>query len=180
MAFKYGKIRNGGTSNKGLYVFFGVFALLLFLIIASVFSFLGNEKGLPDADLLLCLVCAACAFMPEKHACIYALIFGLFADLFLYAPTAFSPVVYIVSVLLTSRLCKGFSRLGSVVMAVCSMPAMAIRGTVDTVVTLMLFKDASVKTVLLEMCLPFMLVSFAWAIVICFICRRVVMRLRLN
>lgn len=180
MALKYGKIKSDGRKNVRLYVFFGIMGLLLFLLTASVLSFLSDKKGLPDADLLLCLVCAACAFMPEKKACIYALVFGLFADLFLFAPTAFSPIVYMVAVLVTSRLYKGFSRLGSVIMAVCSMPAVAIRGTVDAVVTMTLFKDASLRSILLEKSLPFMLIGFAWAIVICFVCRRIVLWMRLD
>jgi cell shape-determining protein MreD len=179
MAFKYGKIKSE-KKNTGLYVFFGILGLLLFLLTASALSFISNRKGLPDADLLLCLVCAACAFMPAKRACVFALVFGLFADLFLFAPTAFSPIVYMIAVLLTSRLYRGFSKLGSVVMAVCSIPAFAVKNSVDTVVTLTLFRDASLKKILIDTSLPFMLINFAWAIVICFVCRKLILHLRLD
>lgn len=173
-------MRFGSKKNTaGLYVFYAVFALILFLLMASVLPFLSSAKGFVPADLLLCLVCAMSAFADRKSSCIFAVILGFMADLFIFEPTAFSPVVYLASALLVPMLHRYFSYLGSVVMAVCSVPACILRSCVDSAVTVALFRNVQYSEVFARIALPLFVVNFASAIVICFICRLFVKKLRL-
>ena len=175
MAFKYKKI-----NHRGIHIFTAVAGLVLFLLSSSVIPFLSQLKNAPSPDLLLCLVCASGAFLPKKQACIYAVIFGFFADLFLYAPMSFSPVVYLVSVFVTCICLSFFSEIGSITAAVCSVPAILIRIITKSIATAVVFEDAGFFKVLGENLLPEFAVNFASVIVICFICRRLIYKLNTN
>lgn len=171
---------NSKKNTVGLCVFFCIVSLVLFLVMASVLPFLGQAKGFPTADLLLCLVCAMSAFMDRKKACIFAVTLGFLADLFLFEPTAFSPVVYLLSALIVPVFHSYFTYLGSVVMAVCSVPACFIRSVLESVVTLTLFENVTASSVLSQITLPTFVVNFASSIVICFVCRLFVGKMRLS
>ena len=172
MAFKF---KNGSPikkSNKAKYIFTGVFALVLFLVSASVIPFFMLEGNLPCADLLICLVCAVCPYFTLKESCVTALICGFLADLFLYPPTSFSPVVYVAAVVVTGYFLRRFRASTSVSMAVCSLCAIFIRCAVETVGALSVTEGVSLWDILSSYTLPMVLINFASAIVICFIAKR--------
>ena len=172
MAFKF---KNGETLRKkstAKYVFISIYALLLLLICASVIPFVTIHSGVPSGDLLLCLVCVLCAYSTLKESVVFALIFGLFADLFLYMPTSFSPVVYVAAAVLSGMCLAKFRNLSSVTVAVCSLPAILIRCSVETVTALTSTDGVSFWSIIGSYTLPMLLVNFACAIVICFIFRR--------
>lgn len=173
MALKYRKKNETGT-----YIFVSVFGLVLFLLSASVVPFLAGQKGVPSPDLLLGLVCASSAFLDRRKACIFAVIFGFMSDLFITSPTAFSPIVYLAAVLIVPRCLMFFSRHGTVITAVCSVPAIAVRCIVRAVATSAVFGGVPFASLLSDNVLYTFMFTFASCIVICFVCRRLIYRIK--
>ena len=172
MAFKYKNKEIREKRNAAKYIFISVFALILFLISASVIPFIAQNGRIPSGDLLLCLIGAFCAYATLKEGMVFALIFGLLADLFLYPPTSFSPIVYVAAVIVTGLLLKRFARVSSIIVAVCTLPAILIRCSVETVNALTNSDGLSLWDILGAYTLPMVVINFACAIVICFIFRR--------
>lgn len=173
MALKYRK-----KNDTGAYVFASVMGLITFLLSASVMPFLAGAKNLPAPDLMLALVCALSVLLPVRHACIFAVIFGFVADIFIYAPTAFSPIVYLAAVLIVPNLLRFFTRHGTVIIAVCSVPAILLRCVVRMFATAAEFAEPSFLQIARDSLVYTFLFTFACVIVICFICRLFIRKIK--
>ena len=175
MAYRY---KNDG---KGLHIFLSVFALVCFLLASSVIPFFsGKNPQLPTADILLCFVCALCAFTDVKKASVYALCLGFLADLFIFPPTALSPIVFLVCVLL-SRFFQGyFSRVGTLAISISTLFCSLLRLFVSAAVTA-INAGVSASGHLLKYEFPMgIIIDFACAIVLTFIMRIIFKKLHLK
>lgn len=174
MAYTYNK------NNKGIYVFFGVMSLAVFLVSASVLPFLAQTKNFAMPDLALCLVCILPCFMPVKTACIYALSLGFLCDLFINSPVCFSPVIYLAAVCIMPFFHGHFSRVGAVTAAVCSIPAFLIRGIAGTAVMIYAYGGENFTGIITAKLLPELGVNLACSIVVCAIIFFIVEKSRLK
>ena len=164
-------------NDRRIYVFLGVMSLVVFLLSSSVMPFIAGEKAFPAGDLMLCFACLVPAFVPVKSAVVFALVLGFLSDLFLNEPQCFSPIIFLVSVLLVSFFYRFFSRIGSLTMAVCALPCLAIRSIVDTFVIMASYKDSKAFDVLSAITLPSLAVNFALSIVTAFVLRKLIKKL---
>lgn len=174
MAYAYNK------NSKGIYVFFGILSLIVFLVSASVLPFLSQTKNFAMPDLALCLVCILPCFMSVKTACIYALSLGFLSDLFINSPVCFSPVIYLAAVCIMPYFHSHFSRVGTVTAAVCSIPAFLIRGTVGAAVMIYVYGGENFKSIITAKLLPELGVNLACSLVICAVIFYIVEKSRLK
>ena len=175
MAFR---IKSSAKEMKGIYILLSVMSFVFFVLSSSVIPFM-SPVGKTSGDALFCFVCCIPAFVPRKSAVIYALILGFLADLFINAPTSFSPVIYLVSVVVAFYFYGFFSRVGSLVIAVCALPCLVIKGVVDTFSLMAQFEDSTASAVIGAKTFPSLVLNFAFAIVIAFILRTITKKFRI-
>lgn len=161
------KYKNGTAERRRDYISLFVFSLVLFLLSSGVLPFIAQEKNAPVPNLLLCAVCASSAFLTRKEAGIFAVICGFFADLFLYLPTSFSPVVYLLASQITPFLLDKVTRRGFVTNAVCSLGAIVVSRALEVAVALFAFANADFTALFTKLFLPSVAMDFAFSIVIC-------------
>lgn len=174
MNYKY---KNDG---KGMYIFLGITALVCFLLASSVFPFLFSSPGKPVPDIMLCFVCALTAFTDIKKSSIYALSLGLAADLFVNPPTALSPIVFLLCMCAATFLRRFFSRTGTLVIAICTIPCSLIKYLVSCAVSVLTVDGAGVMRKSLSVIPLGLLCDFACAIALVFVMRFIGKKLRLR
>lgn len=157
--------------DKRIYIFLGIMSLIVFLLSSSVLPFISDGKVGPEGNLVLCFVCLIPAFVPMKSAAIFALVLGFLCDLFIYSPESFSPIVFLVGVFVVSYLYRFFSRTGTLVMAVCSLPCLALKMVLDTFAVMASHNDSGAFDVISKLTLPSLAINFAFAIAAAFILR---------
>lgn len=170
MAVKY------KNNDRRMYIFLAVSSLIVFLLSASVMPF--SMK--PTADLMLCFVVVIPCFASKKAAYVTAVLLGFFADLFINAPTCFSPVVYLACTAIVPLFHRYFARMRFTTAAVCAIPSIALRALVGTVTLMASFKGATLSSVLSRVILPEMVINFAFTLVCAFVCIFVVEKFRIN
>ena len=134
----------------------------------------------PAADLMLCFVVTVPCFAHKKASYVTAVLLGFFADLFINAPTCFSPVVYLACTAIVPLFHRYFVRIRPVTTAVCALPSIALRAIVGTVTLMTGFKGARLSSVLVCVILPEMLINFAFTLVCAFVCMFIVEKFRIN
>ena len=152
-------------------LFFGICALICFLLSSSVFPFISGFASMPCPDLLLCFCCILPRFCDTKRAAIYAVILGFLSDLFINIPYMFSPVIYLISVLITPYFYRYFNRTGTVMAAVCALPALLLHKAVETVIIMITRQTAVLGTIIWKNTLPHLIIDFAFVILLGFIMR---------
>lgn len=169
------------NDKKGMYIFLGVTALICFLLASSVIPFFAADNPrLPTADILLCFVCTLCAFTDVKKAALFAVSTGFLADLFILSPTALSPVVFLACVLV-SRFVQGyFSRVGTLAVAISTLPCSLIRILVSVSVTAINAGIPASKMLWTSRFPMGIIVDFAQAIVLTFLMRVICKKLHLK
>ena len=169
------------NDSNGLHIFLSVSALVCFLLASSVIPFFGDKSSsLPTADILLCFVCTLCAFTDVKKALVYAVCLGFLSDLFVTPPTALSPVVFLVCVLL-SRFAQGyFSRVGTLAVSVSTLLPGLLRLLVTVSVTAINAGLPSAKHLFTSEFPMGIVINFACAIVLTFIMRIIFKKLHLK
>lgn len=172
------KIKKIRDNRVGLHIFLIVFAVICFLISCSVVPFVFESKKLPPPNLILCFVCCVPAFTSLKPSAVYALVMGLLCDLFVGFPTAFSPIVFLISVCMISSFYKRFSRIGTHVIAVCSLSGIILSAAVTTFASLAALKEARTIAVLSRISVPMIAANFAVVLVLAFIMRLIAKRLK--
>lgn len=174
MNYKYKK------DDKGLHIFLAVTAVICFLLASSVFPFLFDSGAKPVPDILLCFVCTLTAFTDIKKASIYALSLGFCADLFINPPTALSPVIFLICMCIATACRRYFSRTGTLVIAICTIPCSFIKYIISCVVSVLTVEGAGVMRAALSQ-IPLGLVSdLACAIALAFIMRFIAKKSRLG
>ena len=165
--------------GAGKHIFLGVTALVCFLLASSVFPFLSSpDTAKPLPDIMLCFVCALPAFTDIKKASIYALALGFLADLFVNLPTAFSPVVFLCCMMLAYACQKYFSRVGTLVIAISTIPCSIVRKAVRFAVASFTVGGAAAKKELFMGFPMWLVVDFALAIALSFIMRVICKKMR--
>jgi len=166
--------------NRRLYIFLGVSALTAFLLASSVLPFF--RKGLTgySPDVMLCFVCALPAFTDIKKGGIYALCLGFMADLFVTPPTNLSPLVFLGCMCLSYICQRYFSRVGSLVIAICTLPSVLAKCLVSSVVTAITVDGVNIWQALSKLQLMNIVFDFACAIVVSFLMRLVCKKLRIR
>ena len=166
--------------GRAMYVFLCIMSLVFFLLSSSVVPFLRSDPAAPSGDILFCFVCCIPAFVPRKSAVVFALVLGFLSDLFINMPRSFSPVVFVLSVLIASYLYGFFSRIGSLVMAVCALACFVLRAAVDTFAVMAQYEGSTAFGVLAKVTFPALIINFAFAIVISFLLRVIVRKFRIS
>lgn len=161
------KYKNDISEKRRNRISLAVFALVLFLVSSGILPFIAQRKNAPVPNLLLCAVCCASVYLPKKEACIFAVICGFFADLFLYLPTSFSPVVYLLACQITPFLLDKVTRRGFVTNAVCSLGAILLSRTIQVLTVVATLGKADFESIVTRQFLPAIAVDFAASIVIC-------------
>ena len=172
------KLKN---NDKRIYLFLGVAALVCFLAASGVLPFLtATGKGTPVPDVLLCFVCALPLFTDYKIGAIYALSLGFLSDLFINPPFLFSPVVLLLCMYLAGYVQGYFSRVGTLAVAVSTLPCVAVKLAVSLAVSLFTVEGIGFKTALSGLSYMSFITDFAAAIILSFIMRVVGRRLRIT
>ena len=174
------KYKKSYDNEKRLNIFLIISAVICFLVASSVLPFAtGKGNGVP-CDILLCFVCALPFFAGMKKAGIFALALGFANDLFIEAPTQFSPVVFLACILIAPAIARFFSRVGTLVIAICTLPCILMKDVFGMVVSLLVTEGANVSGILRDY-RPFtILMDFACAICLTFILRVISKRLHLQ
>ena len=174
------KYQKSNDNEKRLNVFLIISAVICFLVAASVLPFAtGKGMGAP-CDILLCFVCTLPFFAGMKKAGIFALALGFANDLFIGAPTQFSPVIFLVCVFIVPAIARFFSRVGTLVIAICTLPCILMKDVFGMAVSLLVTEGANVAGILRDY-RPFtILMDFACAICLAFILRVIYKRLHLQ
>lgn len=165
------KIKSAAGSKGEPIAFLVTASVICFLLSSAVIPFLFKSEFLPVPNLMLCFVCCIPAVASLKTSAIFALALGFINDLFVAEPTSFSPIVFLVSVCLVCYFYTHFSRIGTHVMAVCSLAPIVLSAIVMTFAAMAQFKGASASAVLTKMTIPYIAVNFAFAIVAAFAIR---------
>lgn len=172
----YNVNKDGGK----LHIFLGISALVCFLASSSILPFFdkGAPGGVPDA--MLCFVCALPAFTDIKKGGIYALCLGFAADLFVTPPTSLSPFVFLLCMCLSYACLKHFSRVGSLAIAICTLPSFAVKSLVSAIITSFTVDGVNLWKAISN--IPFMsfISNFACAIVVAFVMRLISKKMRIN
>lgn len=167
------KIKSASGGKGEPIVLLTVASVICFLLSTAVIPFLFKSAFLPVPNLMLCFVCCIPSLASLKTSALFSLILGFLNDLFVSEPTSFSPIVFLVSVCLVCYFYTHFSRIGTHVMAVCSLPPIVLSAGVMTFAAMANFKDASALSVLTKLSLPYIAVNFAFAIITAFILRMI-------
>lgn len=174
MSYKYKK------DDTSKHVFLCVSALVCFLLASSVIPFLSDAKNVPMPDLLLCFVCILPAFTDLKKAGIYALCLGFLSDLFITLPLSLSPIVYLVSVCVSAKCHTHFARVGSLALAISTLPCIALKLAAGAATSLLTVDGLKMSSLSFTGALLVMISSFACAIVLSFIMRILGRKLRID
>ena len=173
---KYIKSNN---NEKKLNIFLIISAVVCFLAASSVLPF-AMGTGREPCDIILCFVCALPFFTDTKKAGIFALALGFAADLFINSPVSFSPVVLLVCIFIVPAVAKLFSRCGTLVMAICTIPCIVMKDVFGMIVSLFTAEGASLPGILSDY-RPFsILIDFACAICLGFLLRFIAKRLHIQ
>ncbi|MBR2021102.1 MAG: hypothetical protein IJ939_01570 [Clostridia bacterium] len=165
--------------GAGKYVFLGITALVCFLVASSVLPFGAmSESGLALPDIMLCFVCALPAFTDLKKGSIYALSLGFLADLFINPPTDLSPIVFLGCMLLSNLCQKYFSRVGTLAIAISTIPCILLKCIVSVIVTALTVGGGAVKGVFASYIPMGVVTSFAMAIALSFVMRVICKKLK--
>ncbi len=166
------KYKTNKNADKKPVVILAVTAVICFLLSSSVIPFV-FPKSLGMPDLLLVLCCVISAFTARLPACIFALTLGFMQDLFIGVPMHFSPVVYLVAVLVMPALLRHFKNPGTVTCAVCSLVCFVPKSAVGIFMAMTKYDDAAFFDVVVKIVLPEILVNFACSLVLFFVMRRI-------
>lgn len=172
-------LKNKNNSKK-LYIFLILAGIVCFLLASSVMPFVSEAKGNEVPDVLLCFVCAVPFFAGSKKASIFALAAGFFADLFINSPTALSPVVFLACVWIVPAVAKLFSRTGTLVISICTLPCILLRAAVGIISTLISVDGAGFARVMSDFSPLSIVFNFACAICVSFVMRFVAKKLRIQ
>ena len=174
------RYQKSNDNEKKLNIFLIISAVICFLAASSVLPFaVGKGMGTP-CDILLCFVCALPFFAGVKKAGIFALALGFAADLFIGTPTDFSPLVFLVCIFIVPAVARLFSRTGTLVIAICTLPCILMKDAFGMIVSLFATEGANLAGVLGDY-RPFtILMDFACAICLAFVLRFVSKRLHLQ
>lgn len=165
------KIKSSAGEKNDSVMFLVIASVVCFLLSSAVVPFLFDSAFLPAPNLMLCFVCCIPAVTSIKTSAVFALVLGFLNDLFISEPTEFSPLVFLVSVCLVCYFHTHFSRIGTLVMAVCSIPAFVLSAIVMTFVVMAKFDGASAMAALTKFSVPYVAVNFAFAIIAAFAVR---------
>lgn len=158
-------------NDKRLHIFLVCAAVICFLLASSVLPFAAEGGRGEPCDIILCFVCTLPFFAGKRKAGIFALALGFAADLFINAPTAFSPVILLVCVFVVPAVARFFSGNGTLVMAICTLPCIIMKDVLGMAVSLFTAEGASISGVISHY-RPFtVLADFACAICVAFIMR---------
>ena len=83
----------------------------------------------------------------------------------------FSPVIYLISVLITPYFYRYFNRTGTVMAAVCALPALLLHKAVETVIIMITRQTAVLGTIIWKNTLPHLIIDFAFVILLGYIMR---------
>lgn len=167
-------------NSKKLYVFLIVSSVVLFLAASSVLPFLFGAKGMNTPDVLLCFVCTLPFFTDRKKGSIFAVALGFLADLFITPPVSLSPVVFLLCVLIVPLSARLFSRTGTLVIAICTLPCIILRAVTGIAMTLIVVDGANFAKAVSDYSLMSVVVNFACAICVAFVMRFVSKRLKIQ
>ncbi len=168
------------TDDRKRYIFLGISALAVFLLASSVLPFF--KKGLTgySPDVMLCFVCALPAFTDIKKGGIYALCLGFMADLFVTPPTNLSPIVFLCCMCLSFICQRYFSRVGSLAIAICTIPSVLLKCLVSVIVTAITVDGVNFWQAISKLQLMNIVFDFACAIVVSCLMRLVCKKLRIK
>lgn len=173
-------IKSTKENNKKLYVFLIVSALAAFLAASSVLPFISGAKGMRAPDVLLCFVCTLPFFTDRKTAGIFAVSIGFLADLFITAPISLSPVIFLACVCVVPLTARLFSRTGTLMIAICTLPCIMMRTVFGIAMSLIFVDGASFAKAVGDYSLLSIVFDFACAICVAFIMRFVSKRLKIQ
>jgi hypothetical protein len=174
------KYIKSNDNEKKLNIFLIISAVVCFLAASSVLPFTAVKGSGAPCDILLCFVCAVPFFAGAKKAGIFALALGFAADLFIGMPTEFSPVIFLACIFIVPAVARLFSRAGTLVIAICTLPCIVMKDIFGMIVSLFTAEGADLSGVLSDY-RPFtILVDFACAICLAFILRFISKRLHLQ
>lgn len=169
------------NDGAGKYVFLAIMAVVSFLLASSVLPFWSvSGKGLPVPDIMLCFVCSLPAFTDLKKGSIYALSLGFLADLFVNVPTALSPVVFLFCMLLSHFCQRCFSRVGTLAIAISTIPCVLAKCLVSLVVAAITVGTKAAKGVLVSYFPMGLVTTFAVAIALAFVMRVICKKMKFN
>lgn len=166
--------------DRKMYIFLGVSALVAFLLASSVLPFFKKELTGFVPDVMLCFVCALPAFTDIKKGGIYALCLGFLADLFVTPPSNLSPLVFLGCMCISSLCQKHFSRVGSLAIAICTLPPLFVKSVVSCIMTAITVDGVNFWEALSKLSITHFLGDFACAIVVSFLMRLVCRKLRIR
>lgn len=167
-------------NNRKLYTFLIIAAVVVFLAASSVLPFFSNVNGMRAPNILLCFVCTLPFFTDIKKTGIFAVVLGFLADLFITAPASLSPVVFLACVLIVPLTARLFSRTGTLMIAICTLPCILFRVVSEIAVSLIAVDGAGFAKAVGDYSFESVAVDFACAICVAFIMRVVSKRLKIQ
>lgn len=167
-------------NNKKLYAFLIISAVVAFLAASSVLPFVFGKKGFNTPDILLCFVCTLPFFTDRKKAGIFAVAIGFLTDLFIMSPTSLSPVLFLACTLIVPLIARLFSRTGTLMMAICTLPCIVLRAALKIIMSLVTVEGASLTKAIGDYSFLTLVTTFACAICVSFVMRVVSKKIKIQ